>query len=83
MAEPTTATKTDAEQELAKLREENLRLRDQLIARDAEMGLMRGQVTELEAGAVRALHMLRRVKSIVPGIVWKVLARVSRLARRG
>jgi tetrahydromethanopterin S-methyltransferase subunit F len=81
--EPTAVPKADAEEELIRLREENLRLRDQLIARDAEMGLMRGQVTELEAGAVRALHMLRRIKSIVPGIVWKVLARVSRLARRG
>jgi hypothetical protein len=69
--------------ERARLREENLRLRDQLMARDAEMGLMRGQVVELEAGAVRALHMLRRVKSIVPSIVWRALSRLSRLARRG
>lgn len=69
--------------ELARLREENLRLRDQLIARDAEMGLLYGQVAELEAGAVRALHLLRRVKAIVPGVVWRVLARVSRLVKRG
>lgn len=69
--------------ELARLKEENLRLRDQLMARDAEMGLMRGQVVELEAGAVRALHMIRRVKSIVPSIVWRLLSRLSRLARRG
>ncbi len=69
--------------ELARLREENLRLRDQLIARDAEMGLLRGRVAELEAGAARALHMLHRVKSLVPRIVWKVLARLARLAKRG
>lgn len=69
--------------ELERLREENLRLRDQLLARDAEMGLMRGQVIELEEGAVRALHMLRRVKSIVPGIVWRVVGRLRRLAKRG
>jgi tetrahydromethanopterin S-methyltransferase subunit F len=84
MAEPTAPTKAGTDQELVRLREENLRLRDQLIARDAEIGLMRGQVAELEAGAVRALHMLRRVKSILmPGIVLKVLRRVRRLAKRG
>lgn len=70
--------------ELTRLREENLRLRDQLIARDAEMGLMHGQVAELEAGAVRALHMLRRIKAIVvPGIVWRVLSRLKRLVKHG
>lgn len=70
--------------QIARLREENLRLRDQLIARDAEIGLMRGQVVELEAGAVRALHAFRRVKSVlVPGIVVRILARARRLAKRG
>ena len=68
--------------EITRLREENLRLRDQLLARDAEMGLMQGQVTELEAGAVRALQILQRVKSIVPGVVWRVLSRLHRLAKR-
>jgi tetrahydromethanopterin S-methyltransferase subunit F len=69
--------------ELLRLREENLRLRDQLIARDAELGLMRGQVAELEAGAVRAMQLLQRVKSLVPGVVWKVLSRLRRLTKRG
>ncbi len=84
MPEPTAPTTADTEAELIRLREENLRLRDQLLARDAELGLMRGQVAELEAGAVRALHMLRRVKAIfMPGVVMRILARVSRLAKRG
>jgi tetrahydromethanopterin S-methyltransferase subunit F len=84
MAEPTAPTRADTDQELARLREENLRLRDQLIARDAEIGLMRGQVVELEAGAVRALHAFRRVKSLlVPAIVVRTLARARRLAKRG
>jgi tetrahydromethanopterin S-methyltransferase subunit F len=83
MPEQTTGP-TIVDSELARLREENLRLRDQLIARDAEIGLMRGQVAELEAGAVRALHLLRRVKAILmPGIVVRVLGRVRRLAKRG
>jgi hypothetical protein len=77
------ATDPASTDEVTRLREENLRLRDQLLARDAEMGLMRGQVTELEAGAVRALHLLRRVKSIVPGIVWRVLSRLRRLVKGG
>jgi tetrahydromethanopterin S-methyltransferase subunit F len=83
MPEQTTGP-TIVDSELARLREENLRLRDQLIARDAEIGLMRGQVAELEAGAVRALHLLRRVKAILmPGIVIRVLGRAGRLAKRG
>jgi hypothetical protein len=77
------ATDPASTDEVTRLREENLRLRDQLLARDAEMGLMRGQVTELEAGAVRALHLLRRIKSIVPGIVWRVLSRLRRLVKGG
>jgi hypothetical protein len=84
MAEPTAPPKAGADEELIRLREENLRLRDQLIARDAEIGLMRGQVVELEAGAVRALHAFRQVKALlVPGIVVRVLTRVRRLAKRG
>jgi hypothetical protein len=71
------------EAEVAQLREENLRLRDQLIARDAETGLLRGQVAELEAGAARAMHLLQRVKGLMPGVLWKVLSRLRRLAARG
>lgn len=83
MPEQTTEPETQSAQ-IAALREENLRLRDQLIARDAEIGLMRGQVVELEAGAVRALHLLRRVKALfMPGILVRVLARAGRLAKRG
>jgi hypothetical protein len=83
MASQPPETEVRPSEELLRLREENLRLRDQLIARDAEIGLMRGQVVELEAGAVRALHAFRRVKSIlVPGIVVRTLLRVRRLATR-
>jgi hypothetical protein len=83
MAEPTVPTRAGTEQELVRLREENLRLRDQLIARDAEAGLLRGQVAELEAGAARAMHALQRVKGLVPGVVWKLLGRARRLISRG
>ncbi|MBS1675757.1 MAG: hypothetical protein JST08_00080 [Actinobacteria bacterium] len=69
--------------EMVRLREENLRLRDQLIARDAEAGLLRGRVAELEAGAARAMHLLQRIKGLVPGVVWKVVSRATRPLRRG
>src|ERR1700744_3971887 len=46
--------------ELARLREENLRLRDLLIAKDAELGSLKGQVAALEAGTARLLNIVGR-----------------------
>jgi hypothetical protein len=83
MPEQTTTGRDAGTDELARLREENLRLRDQLIARDAETGALRGQVAELEAGAARAMHLLGRIKGLVPGVVWKALGRVRRQLERG
>lgn len=83
MPEPIAHEFSAAVDEVARLREENLRLRDQLIARDAEAGLLRGQVAELEMGAARAMHLLERMKGIVPAIVWKILSRVIGLVKRG
>jgi hypothetical protein len=65
---------TDAE--IARLREENLRLRDLLIAKDAELGSAKGQVLALEAGTARLLNLVGRVRSMVPGFVWLTLARL-------
>lgn len=73
----------DTTAELVELREENLRLRDQLIARDAEAGVLRGQVAELEAGAARAMHALQRIKGLVPGPIQKLVSLVAPLIRRG
>jgi len=87
MAEPSAPTaepsKASVDTELLRLREENLRLRDQLIARDTEAGLLRGQVAELEAGAARAAHLLQRIKALAPGIVWRVFSHATGLLRRG
>ena len=66
MAGQPTEAEVRAPDETARLREENLRLRDQLIARDAEMGSLRGQVAELEAGAARVMNLYQRVRSLVP-----------------
>lgn len=75
MSEQTT-THEDQTAELARLREENLRLRDLLIAKDAELGSARGQVLALEAGTARLLNLVGRIRSIVPGFVWLGLARL-------
>jgi hypothetical protein len=74
---------TTTDQEIARLREENLRFRDLLIAKDAELGALRGQVAALEAGTARLLNLVGRVRSMVPGPLLRVLAKVRGLARRG
>lgn len=76
MAEPTLGDQTTTNETLARLREENLRLRDLLIAKDAELGSLKGQVAALEAGTARLLNLVGRVRSMVPGIVWLALARL-------
>ncbi|HEY2055908.1 MAG TPA: hypothetical protein VGH14_18395 [Solirubrobacterales bacterium] len=74
---PDQTTERDAPAaEIARLREENLRLRDLLIAKDAELGSLKGQVAALEAGTARLLNLVGRIRSIVPGFVWLTLARL-------
>ena len=82
MAETTTGKKSVTD-ELLRLREENLRLRDLLIGKDAELGALRGQVLALEAGTARLLNLVGRIRSMVPGSLWRAFAKVSRRARRG
>ena len=76
MAEPTSGDQTTSGETLAQLREENLRLRDLLIAKDAELGSLKGQVAALEAGTARLLNLVGRVRSMAPGFVWLALARL-------
>jgi hypothetical protein len=59
--------------ELDRSREEVLRLRDLLIAKDAELGSLKGQVAHLEAGTARLLNLATRLRSLLPGFVWKAL----------
>jgi sugar/nucleoside kinase (ribokinase family) len=75
--------RSELQDELARSREEVLRLRDLLIGRDAELGVLRGRVTELEAGVARLLNLGARVRSIVPSVVWTTLARLRRRGRQG
>jgi hypothetical protein len=68
---------------LARLREENLRLRDLLIAKDAELGSLKGQALALEAGTARLLNLVGRIRSLMPGFVWKALARLRGRGSQG
>jgi hypothetical protein len=81
MDEPS-AVQVEEATELARLREENLRLRDLLIGKDAEMGMLRGQVAELQAGHARLLNIFAAVRSLFPSFVWKALGSARRLLSR-
>jgi hypothetical protein len=82
MSEQTTERDATAA-EIARLREENLRLRDLLIAKDAELGAAKGQVAALEAGTARLLNLVGRIRSLAPGVVWKALARLRGRGSQG
>lgn len=72
-----------ATDEVARLREENLRLRDLLIAKDAELGSFKGQVEALEAGTARLLNLVGRIRALTPGPLLRILAAVMRRLPRG
>jgi hypothetical protein len=78
-----TDTEARGTDELARLREENLRLRDLLIAKDAELGSLKGQVAALEAGTARLLNLVGRVRSLVPGFLLRALAQMRGRAPQG
>jgi hypothetical protein len=73
----------DTDEELASLREENLRLRDLLIAKDAELGSLKGQVLALEAGTARLLNLVGRIRALIPGPLAGVVAAILRRLPRG
>lgn len=55
---------TQLAEELAREREEVRRLRDLLVARDAELGAARGRVLELETRARYVLGAVRRLREL-------------------
>jgi hypothetical protein len=83
MAEPTTDDRPTTDEEIARLREENLRLRDLLIAKDAELGSYKGQVAALEAGTARLLNLVGRIKALTPGPLLRIFTAVLRRLPRG
>jgi hypothetical protein len=54
--------------ELAREKQEVLRLRDLLIARDAELGAARGRLAERDA---RSLRLLALAQKLLPSFIWK------------
>jgi len=56
--------------------EEVLRLRDLLIAKEAELGALRGRVAELEGGAAPLAMIGLRLRALLPGPLRKLLARL-------
>jgi hypothetical protein len=72
----------DYEAEIAQREEEILRLRDLLIARDAELGQARGQLKVIEDHSARMARLVHRIP--LPGAAWIVDALLKLLsARRG
>ncbi len=57
----------DIAAELQREREEVLRLRDLLIARDAELGEARGRVAELEAPSTKMFGLVRKLRKLLLG----------------
>jgi len=56
--------------------EEVLRLRDLLIAKEAELGALRGRVAELEGGAAPLAMVGLRLRSLLPGRIRSLLMRL-------
>jgi len=65
-------------EEIARQKEEILRLRDLLIAKDAELGAARGKLAELTDHSARFAVAARSVQTRVPSLLRKALARLRR-----
>jgi hypothetical protein len=87
MPEQATSTRPDAtaggdsevaelRADLANAREEVLRLRDLLIAKEAELGGLRGRVAEMEGGAAPLVMIGLRLRTLTPGFLRWVLRRL-------
>lgn len=70
---------TGLREELNRSREEVLRLRDLLIARDAELGAARGRVAEMEVQSGKLLNAVARLRGLLPTFVWSAVAALRRL----
>jgi len=72
------AEQPELAEELARQTEEVLRLRDLLIAKDLELGATRGRAAELEAQSLKMLNLAAHLRSLVPGVVWALVAKLRR-----
>ena len=82
--QPSNVEVRGTDDEVAQLREDNLRLRDLLISKDAELGSLKGQVLALEAGTARLLNVVTKLRSLFPGFAWRAATSLlRRLGRQG
>jgi hypothetical protein len=72
---------SELREELARSKEEVLRLRDLLIARDAELGAARGRLAEQEAQLGKLLNLAAQIRALVPTFLWKAAAKLLRRLR--
>jgi SAM-dependent methyltransferase len=79
-----TEGRDELQEQLAQRDEEVLRLRDLLIAKDAELGTARGRLTELEEYSQRLTNVVTRVQSQIPGLglLVRVVRKLQGLRRR-
>jgi hypothetical protein len=66
--------------ELERAQEEIWRLRDLLIAKESELGVLRGRLQELESGAAPLIALAHRLRTLTPR---SLLSLLSRRLRRG
>jgi hypothetical protein len=80
MPEQTKAAASQAElvEEIARQQEEILRLRDLLIAKDAELGTAKGRLAELAEHSAHFVAVVHRVRAQVPARLRQLLARLRR-----
>jgi hypothetical protein len=85
MAEHATSAKRDAgedrDSEVVELKEEILRLRDLLIGKDAEIGMLRGRLAELEEGSARLTIAATRLRARLPGFLRAAAGGLRKLRR--
>lgn len=80
--DPGFEARPDTLEQLDRLREENLRLRDLLVGKDAELGAAKGALIEHEERSQRLLHAAARIQSRVPGFMRLVGILLRRLQGR-
>lgn len=78
---PESAEASEPREELYRSREEILRLRDLLIARDAELGVARGRLAEHEAQVGKLLNLAARIRGLVPTFLWTAVGKLLRRLR--
>jgi SAM-dependent methyltransferase len=69
--------------QLEELREENLRLRDLLVGKDAELGVARGELAQQREQSQRLLSAAARIQSRIPGGMRLGDLALRKLQRRG